>query len=264
MLGHGLDEGCETAGRLLLHLAEPTGGHVSTEDLRQQLGGALERDVLAIHEVDGKGPHPRAPAHRRSGLVRKGAGRLVPAVTTSSLGDVVGSDQHDVGDVEHLADDLASHLASTEILTATPASRWSVPECRARDPSCEVRPGTPGLLALASFTRSCRPCLRPPFSTRLSRGDRVRRRWLGGVLGVATELGLEATDPVMQRLQFRLEFEDACVALLDGELRGGELFGQLLIGGLVIERGSVARRNSQRYARQFSLRGMVGSDVQTT
>ena len=129
------------------------------------------------------------------------------------------------------------------------------------DPSCEMRTWSAGLFALGPSTRSCRTCPRPPLGPRLARCDRVRRRWLRGVLRVAAEFGLEPTDPVMQQPQFRFEFDDAGVALLDDELRSGELFGQLLVRGLLIERGSVARRNSQRYARQFPLRGMVAQET---
>ncbi len=63
----------------------------------------------------------------------------------------------------------------------------------------------------------------------------------------------------MQRPQFGFEFDDARIALLDGKLRGSELLSQLLTRELVIERGSVARRNSPRYARRFPRWGMVCS-----
>jgi hypothetical protein len=96
-------------------------------------------------------------------------------------------------------------------------------------------PGDPGCLPWGS-TRSRRTCLRPPLGPRLASCDRVRRRWLRGVLRVAAELGREPTDPVVQRPHFGFEFDDARIALPDDKLRGSELLSQLLIRELVIER----------------------------
>ncbi len=89
-------------------------------------------------------------------------------MTKSSLGDVVCDEQHDVRDVEHLADDRVDDLGVAEILAAVSASGRGVRDGGAGNASCEVRPRRPGLLALGPSTRSRRTCLRPPLGPRLA------------------------------------------------------------------------------------------------
>jgi len=56
-----------------------------------------------------------------------------------------------------------------------------------------------------------------------------------------------------------LERSDQRRLLLGDELKGGDLFGQLLIRGRVIKREVVVRWNSPRYARCFPRWWIVGS-----
>lgn len=70
---------------------------------------------------------------------------------------------------------------------------------------------------------------------------------------MTTELGLQSRHEIAQRLDLRAQ-------LFGEQLQGGNLLSQLLIGGLVIERGAVVGWNSPRYARRSPRWRMASSE----
>jgi len=85
----GGDEPSQLPGSLQLHGAQPSGRYRGVEEFAQQLGGAFQRQVLAIHEIHGQRPHLRHPTHRRLGGGRELAERFMTAHAATSLGDMV-------------------------------------------------------------------------------------------------------------------------------------------------------------------------------
>jgi hypothetical protein len=128
---------------------------LAPEQLGQQLGRALERQVLAVHQVDGKGAHLGSPAHRRPGLGGEDADRLSSTGAPAALGHVVGDAHLDPGDLEHLPADLTDDVRPGQVGAAsTAAHRW-VHDDLVGDTPGQMRPRGSGLLALA-------PTGRPP------------------------------------------------------------------------------------------------------
>ncbi len=114
--------------------------------------------MLAVHQIDGEGPHLGPPAHRGPGLGWEDADRLVSAGAAAALGDVVGDAYLDPGDLEHLPAHLADHVGPGQVGPAsTAAHRW-VHDNLVGDVSSQMRSRRSGLLALAPTGR--RPAAR--------------------------------------------------------------------------------------------------------
>jgi hypothetical protein len=92
------------------------------------------------------------------------------AATSPSLGDMVDGPHPNLGDLEHLAADLADHLGVGQVRPATSAADRRMDHRVIWYPSGQVRARRAGLLSLPSTSGAGRG---PTFSTRLARLLRV-------------------------------------------------------------------------------------------
>ena len=195
-------EGREAPGCLRLYRAGPPGRYLDAQEVTEQFGGALYRQVLAAQRVRGESAHLRAGTDRGTCCRREVRQRLGPAAAAQFVGDVVGHDRLDRGEVDDLAHLLADYLGPREVGTAAVATRGPALLCDIWLPACQVGARGTGLLSLAALVG---PRLCPALGPGLPRPDRVGRRRLTGGRGARLQLRFEAGDPVGQLLVLRTE-----------------------------------------------------------
>ncbi len=222
--------------------------------------------MLAGEEVEPGGSHPRAVGSGCSCFGRELALADRTAPTAQLVDTVLGDDDLGLWDLEDLAHLFVHQLCARKVGAAARAGlRGMGDDMVGIFHLGEVGSGCTGLLAGLPSHRSAGLAVRALLLGGL--GEDVRGRWHGRVLRVAPELLLELGDGASQHLDLLFERRDLfkelsllrCLALGQQPQRCDELL-QLLVGGLVSERGGVVGRNSPRYARRSRKWGMVYSE----
>jgi hypothetical protein len=154
------------------------GGDRGVQQFAQQLGGALQGQVLAIHEIDGECSHLGPPSTPALGLLGGTARWSLPTSAAAVLDDVVSDLHPDLGDLQHLAPGRAHHGRTGQIGPTAPTAHRDVGERLVRDAPCQVRTRRTRLLAWR----------RPASRAAALRSARVWRGLTGSAEGGLDEL----------------------------------------------------------------------------
>ena len=225
----------ELLRRLGLDGAEPPGRDLHAQEVLQQLGCTLEREVLAVQQIGGKGAYFWTEAHRRFCLGREVGDGLGTAGATEPVDHVVGDHRPYRGQVDDLAYGVAHQFRARQVGPAGAAMLWFVDDHGIGGPPLEVRPGSTGLLALAALFS---PLLGPALGPFLPGPYRVRRRRFPGGRRVRFPFGFQPGNPVAERPVLGSErfvlrsghiyFRPQCLVLGPQPLNSAERASQLL------------------------------------
>jgi hypothetical protein len=197
-----LGEGAGGTGCLGNHLGQGPDRDLLAEHVGEQLGHAVEGQVLVDSQVGGQGTHPGAIDGRGRRCPREGRLGRAPTSTTAALGRMFGDSQADLGEIEDLAVFGVDHLGTGKITTtATTRVRCMDDHCVWIGHLGQVLAGGSGLLPLLALGS---PTFGPGRRRRL--GEPFGRRWHRRVAGVATDALFEVS-------QFRLERHHLCTKL---------------------------------------------------
>ena len=194
------EERGEPPSRLGLHGAEPASGDLDAKHVLQQLGRALDGQVLAVEQVSGKSPYLGPEAHRGPGLGREVANRAGPTGAAQAICNVVGHHRDYQGKVDDLADLFAHHLGAAKVGPAGRTARRGTLYHGVGAPALQARPGRTRLLALPAFFGPGLGAALCPF---LARPYRVRRRRLATSRGICLPLRFQTSDLVAERFVVR-------------------------------------------------------------
>jgi hypothetical protein len=144
---HDLGEPVQSPRALGHHRGQGAGGHRRAEHVGQQLRGPVDRQVLVHAQVAHQRAHPRPVAGRRTDMVGEGGLGRRAAGAAATLGPMLGREQAQRWQVEHLAGLDPDHARPGQVRAApaAPVGGMQGDLVGLGDPG-QVRAGGAGLL----------------------------------------------------------------------------------------------------------------------